>query len=158
MEDISNSRQTFLLRQEPAKLFLTNSPTSYGHAEMFSADSISNILEISLSSSLPLPSLPPNAVRTSEQLNPAGISAFSTVLIMSEDGSKQWLLWELNLVTSQSLQYVAKQPKARYLVERSASSVMETDRYLGEISHSVSSSAGGGHWTHSCEAHTLTDR
>ncbi len=52
MEDISSSRQTFLYREEPEELFLTNSPTSYGPAEMLSADSISNILEISLSLSL----------------------------------------------------------------------------------------------------------
>lgn len=50
IEDISSSRQTFLYREEPEELFLTNSPTSYGPAEMLSADSISNILEISLSS------------------------------------------------------------------------------------------------------------
>ncbi len=63
MEDISSSRQTFLYREEPEELFLTNSPTSYGPAEMLSADSISSILEISLSLSLSLRECCPN-VRT----------------------------------------------------------------------------------------------
>jgi len=41
---------------------------------------------------------------------------------------------------------------------RSASPVMETDPYLGEIRHSVSSSAGGSRSRRSCETDTLTDR
>lgn len=42
--------------------------------------------------------------------------------------------------------------------ESGASSLMETDPYLGEIRHWVSSSAGGSRSGRSCEVDTLTDR
>lgn len=158
MEDISSSRQTFLYREEPEELFLTNSPTSYGPAEMLSADSISNILEIS--PLFPSLSLSVNAVRMSEQLNPAGISPFLNSLnharrrfktitfLGSESCHIPTSLWQTEPVWT----------KDKVAGMKIASSVMETDPYLGKIRHSVSSSAGGSRSRRSCEADTLTDR
>ncbi len=155
MEDISSSRQTFLYREEPEELFLTNSPTSYGPAEMLSADSISNILEISLSLSLSM-----NAVRMSEQLNPAGISPF----LNSLNHARRWFRTITFLgsdschIPTSLCQTEPVWTEDKVAGVKSASSVMETDPYLSKIRHSVSSSAGGSRSRRSCEADTLTDR
>jgi len=102
MEDISSSRQTILHRQEPEKLFLTRADFIRSHWNVFSRLHFKHTWDFSLCSSLLSVSLSLNAVRMSEQLNPAGFLAFLNSLnhvrtVQNNDFSGNWILSHPNI-------------------------------------------------------------